>query len=298
VSTPIATTLADRFAWGSRTFVMGIVNVTPDSFSGDGVMRGPDWIAAAVAQAKGFVADGADILDIGGESTRPGGKPVAAEEEIARVVPAIRAIAGALPGVAISVDTFKAEVAEAALEAGAAIVNDVWGLGADPLLGGVIARRGAGVVLMHNRSTPLDPALDARLGGRFASAGYTDLVADVTRDMRAMADTALNAGIARENIVLDPGIGFGKDTAQNLALVNRLDAFKALGFPILSGPSRKSFIAYTLDLPPDERLEGTAAAVAVSIARGADIVRVHDVRAMTRVARMTDAMVRGRPPRV
>jgi dihydropteroate synthase len=288
------TTLAQRFAWGSRTYVMGIVNVTPDSFSGDGVMRGGDFVARAVAQARQFVADGADILDIGGESTRPGGKPVAAPEEIARVVPAIRAIAAALPGVALSVDTFKAAVAEAALDAGAAIVNDVWGLGADPALADVVARRGAGVVLMHNRSTPLDKAPDARLGARFAGAGYTDLIADVTRDLRAMAEAALAAGIARDNIVLDPGIGFGKDTAQNLELVNRLDAFKALGFPILSGPSRKSFIGYTLDLPPDERLEGTAAAVAISIARGADIVRVHDVRAMARVARMTDAMVRGR----
>jgi dihydropteroate synthase len=276
---------------------MGIVNVTPDSFSGDGVMRTRQWLETAVAQAKAFVADGADILDVGGESTRPGGKPVAAQEEIARVVPAIRAIAAVLPAVAISVDTFKASVAEAALDAGASIVNDVWGLGADPGIAGLIARRGAGAVLMHNRSTPLDPALDARLGGRFAGAGYADLIADVNRDLRAMAEAAMAAGIARENIVLDPGIGFGKDTAQNLELVNRLDAFKALGFPILSGPSRKSFIGYTLGLPPDERLEGTAAAVAVSIARGADIVRVHDVRAMVRVARMTDAIVRGRTAR-
>jgi dihydropteroate synthase len=278
-------TLARRFAWGRRTYVMGIVNVTPDSFSGDGVMRGADWIQAAVAQAREFVADGADILDIGGESTRPGGAPVSAKEEIARVAPAIRAIAAALPGVAISVDTFKAAVAEAAL--------DVWGLAADPDLAGVAARRGAGVVLMHNRLTPLDRALDTKLGARFAGAGYADLVADVARDLGAMADAAMASGIARDNIVLDPGIGFGKNTAQNLELVNRMDAFKALGFPILSGPSRKSFIGYTLDLPPDQRLEGTAAAVAISIARGADIVRVHDVRAMARVARMTDAMVRG-----
>jgi dihydropteroate synthase len=210
-------------------------------------------------------------------------------------VPAIRAIAAALPGVPISVDTFKAAVAEAALDAGAAIVNDIWGLGADPALAGLVARRGAGVVLMHNRSTPLDTALDARLGARFAGAGYADLIADVARALRAMAETAMAAGIARENIVLDPGIGFGKDTAQNLELVDRLDAIKALGFPVLSGPSRKSFIGYTLGLPPAERLEGTAAAVAVSIVRGADIVRVHDVRAMARVARMTDAMVRRKP---
>ena len=294
-------TLAERFAWGKRTYVMGIVNVTPDSFSGDGVMKAPaggagigeEWIARAVSQARDFVRDGADILDIGGESTRPGGSPVPASDEVARVVPPIRAIRSALPEIAISVDTFKAVTADAAIEAGADIVNDVWGLAADPDLAAVCARRRCGVILMHNRSTPQDQHLKDRLGGRFASAGYKDLIPDVTRDLRDIAQTALAAGIARGNIVLDPGIGFGKDTAQNRQLVNRLDAFKALGFPILSGPSRKSFIGYTLDLPPEDRLEGTAAAVALSIARGADIVRVHDVRAMARVARMTDAMVRG-----
>jgi len=292
------TTLADRFAWGSRTFVMGIVNVTPDSFSGDGVIRArpgddADWIARAVAQARDFVHDGADILDLGGESTRPGNAPVSAADEIRRVVPAIAAIRAALPDIAISVDTYKAATAAAALDAGADMVNDVWGLAADPALAALVARRGCGAILMHNRSTPQDPELKARLGGRFASAGYEDLIAEVTRDLEAIARTALAAGIARANIVLDPGIGFGKDTRQNCRLVDRLDAFKQLGFPILSGPSRKSFIGYTLDLPPEERLEGTAAAVALSIARGADIVRVHDVRAMARVARMTDAMVRG-----
>lgn len=291
-------TLAERFAWGTRTFIMGIVNVTPDSFSGDGVMTSgakgaDDWIARAVEQAQDFVRDGADMLDVGGESTRPGGSPVPASDEVARVVPVIRAIRAALPEVAISVDTFKAVTADAAIEAGADIVNDVWGLAADPGLAAVCARRKCGVILMHNRSTPQDQDLRARLGGRFASAGYKDLIPDVTRDLRDIAQTALAAGIQRGNIVLDPGIGFGKDTEQNRQLVNRIDAFKALGFPILSGPSRKSFIGYTLDLPPEERLEGTAAAVALSITRGADIVRVHDVRAMTRVARMTDAMVRG-----
>lgn len=290
--------LAQRFAWGKRTYVMGIVNVTPDSFSGDGVMTSDakgadDWIARAVAQARGFVADGADLLDIGGESTRPGGSPVPASDEVARVVPVIRAIRSALPDIALSIDTFKAVTADAAIEAGADIVNDVWGLAADPDLAAVCARRKCGVILMHNRSTPQDQDLRTKLGGRFASAGYKDLIADVTRDLRDIAQTALAAGIRRDNIVLDPGIGFGKDTDQNRQLVNRLDAFKQLGFPILAGPSRKSFIGYTLDLPADDRLEGTAAAVALSITRGADIVRVHDVREMARVARMTDAMVRG-----
>lgn len=291
-------TLAERFAWGKRTYVMGIVNVTADSFSGDGVLKPEatapgDWVARAVQQARDFVRDGADMLDIGGESTRPGGSPVPASVEVARVVPAIRAIRSALPEIAISVDTFKAATADAAIEAGADIVNDVWGLAADPDLAAVCARRRCGVILMHNRSTPQDPNLKDRLGGRFASAGYNDLIPDVTRDLRDIAQTALAAGIRRADIVLDPGIGFGKDTEQNRQLVNRLDAFKTLGFPILAGPSRKSFIGYTLDLPPEDRLEGTAAAVALSIARGADIVRVHDVREMTRVARMTDAMVRG-----
>jgi dihydropteroate synthase len=299
----IARTLAERFAWGKRSYVMGIVNVTPDSFSGDGVLKSDargadDWIARAVAQAQGFVRDGADMLDIGGESTRPGGTPVPASDEVARVVPVIRAIRAALPDIALSIDTFKAVTADAAIEAGADIVNDVWGLAADPDLAAVCARRKCGVILMHNRSTPQDQDLKDRLladrlGGRFASAGYKDLIPDVTRDLRDIAQTALAAGIARGNIVLDPGIGFGKDTDQNRQLVNRLDAFKALGFPILAGPSRKSFIGYTLDLPPQDRLEGTAAAVALSITRGADIVRVHDVREMARVARMTDAMVRG-----
>lgn len=291
-------TLSDRFAWGSRSFVMGIVNVTPDSFSGDGVVRaGGDWLDAAVAQARRFVADGADIIDIGGESTRPGAAPVAVEDEIARVAPAVLAVARALPGTAISVDTFKARVAEAALDAGAAIVNDVWALGADPDMAGLVARRGAGVVLMHNRSTPpeavrADPVQAERLGRRYTGASYGELIGDVKRELAAMAGAALAAGIARGNIVLDPGIGFGKGTQQNLELIDRFNEFRALGYPLLSGPSRKSFIGYTLDLPPDQRVEGTAAAVAISIARGADIVRVHDVREMTRVARMTDAIVR------
>ncbi len=285
--------LSDRFAWGSRSFVMGILNVTPDSFSGDGVVRaGGGWLDLAVAQARRFAADGADIIDIGGESTRPGAAPVPVEDEIARVAPAVLAVARALPGIAISVDTFKARVAEAALDAGAMIVNDVWALGADPDMAGLVARRGAGVVLMHNRSTPADSGQAERLGKRYTGARYGELIGDVKRELAVMAEAALGAGIARGNVVLDPGIGFGKDTQQNLELIDRFNEFRALGYPLLSGPSRKSFIGYTLDLPPDQRVEGTAAAVAISIARGADIVRVHDVREMVRVARMTDAIVR------
>lgn len=285
-------TLAERFRWGSRTFVMGILNVTPDSFSGDGLMRGDGWLDAVLAQARRFAADGADILDVGGESTRPGAEAVSAAAESARVVPAIGAVAKALPDMPISVDTWKSAVAEAALDAGASIVNDVWALRADPALAALVAKRGCGLVLMHNRLTPADPEVKARLGVRFKGSVYGDLIGEVKAELKEAVATALSAGVARENLVLDPGIGFGKNREQSLALIDRMAAFKELGFPLLSGPSRKSFIGYTLDLPAEDRIEGTAAAVALSIARGADIVRVHDVRVMARVARMTDAIVR------
>lgn len=281
--------LAERFAWGRRTYVMGVVNVTRDSFSGDGVLGAPDFVEAAVELALGMVADGADILDVGGESTRPGADPVTAAEELRRVVPVIAALA-ARTEAPISVDTSKAEVAAAALDAGAAMVNDVWGLGRDPALAPLLARRGAPVVLVHNRGSQAN--VDTRLGGRYPGATYDDLLEDVARELTALASAAEAAGIAADQIILDPGIGFGKTVAQSLELVDRLDRFRALGHPILIGPSRKSFIGYTLDLPPEQRLEGTAAAVAIGIARGADIVRVHDVRAMARVARMTDAILR------
>ncbi len=283
--------LAERFSWGRRTYVMGVVNVTPDSFSRDGVLTAPDFVEAAVAKAIAFVADGADILDVGGESTRPGADPVAAAEELRRVVPVIAALA-ARTETPISVDTSKAEVAAAALDAGAAMVNDVWGLGRDPALAPLLARRGAPVVLVHNRGRRRQAKVDARLGGRYLGTAYDDLLEDVAGELAALASAAQAAGIAADQIILDPGIGFGKTVAQSLELVDRLDRFKALGHPILIGPSRKSFIGYTLDLPPEERLEGTAVAVASGIARGADIVRVHDVRAMARVARMADAILR------
>ena len=284
--------LADRFDWGSRTYVMGILNVTPDSFSGDGLRPDEsDFLARTLAQARDFVSEGADILDVGGESTRPGSTPVGAEEETARILPVIEGIVQEFPDTVISIDTFKAEVAAAALDAGAHIVNDVWGLKADPEMGPMAAARGAPVILMHNRSQPNEVLMD-RLGGSYVGPHYDNLLNDVAREMGELAEGALGAGIAREQIVLDPGIGFGKTIQQNMALINHLDRFKALGYRILSGPSRKSFIGRILDLPPDERLEGTAAAVALSIVRGADIVRVHDTRAMVRVARMMDAMLR------
>lgn len=281
--------------WGERTYVMGILNATPDSFSGDGLWASAEGLDLAVAQAVQMVTGGADVLDIGGESTRPGSTPVSAAEELARVVPMVAAVRTAVD-VPISVDTYRAEVAGAALDAGADWVNDVWGLRMDPLMAGLVASRGCSVVIMHNRSKPKDVVQEARLGGRYAGVAYDDLIADVCRELLESVDLALAAGVRAEQIILDPGVGFGKTVAQNLQLIDELDAIKALGYPILLGPSRKSFIGYTLDLPPEDRVEGTAATVAIGIDRGADIVRVHDVRAMTRVARMTDVIVRRETP--
>ena len=289
--TGMSLSLRERFDWGARTYVMGILNVTPDSFSGDGLIQGSDWVARAVEQGMAQVAEGAQILDVGGESTRPGATPIPADEEIRRVVPVIEGLV-ARTEVPVSIDTSKAEVARAALDAGAGILNDVWGFRLDPELGALAAERRCPVILMHNRSRPQDARFEERLGGRYVGARYDDLLEDVAREMMELAEGAMAAGVAREQIVLDPGIGFGKTVEQNLTLLRRFDRFKALSFPILCGPSRKSFIGYTLDLPPEERVEGTAAAVAIAIARGADIVRVHDVKPMARVARMCDAILR------
>jgi len=280
----------------TRTYVMGIINVTPDSFSGDGVAvgTGEKLVERAVEQAHRFVEQGADILDIGGESTRPGSKPVTADEEVSRLIPAIQAIRSEIGDVVISADTYRADVAELALDAGANWVNDVWGLRMDPDMAGLIARRGCPIVIMHNRSKPKDVAQETRLGGRYVGVAYGDLLGDIKAELTEQIAVALAAGVRHEQIIIDPGIGFGKTVEQNLELLDRLDELKTLGYPILSGPSRKSFIGYTLDLPPDKRMEGTAAAVAISIDRGADIVRVHDVAEIVRVARMTDAIVRRR----
>jgi dihydropteroate synthase len=279
------------FEWDERTYVMGILNLTPDSFSGDGMLNDTDWLAGVLARAEYFVQDGADILDMGGESTRPGSTPVPAEEELKRVIPAIRTVRESLD-IPISVDTYRAVVAEAALDAGADWVNDVWGLRMDRHMAGLVASRGCPVVIMHNRSKPKNVAQEERLGGRYVGVDYEDVVADVARELGESVEIALNAGVQREQIILDPGIGFGKTVSQNCRLIDELNVIKALGYPVLLGPSRKSFIGYTLDLPPDERVEGTAATVAIGIDRGADIIRVHDVREMVRVARMTDRIVR------
>ena len=266
------------FVWGSRTYVMGIINTTPDSFSGDGV--GHD-VEAAVAQARQLEAWGADIVDVGGESTRPpgyyaGSEPVSSEEESSRVVPVITALAQAVR-IPISVDTSKAEVARQAVAAGASMINYVWGLRRDPEMASVAVEAEVPVVLMHNQD----------------GTEYDDLVPEVIDGLRGLMESALEAGIPEEKIVLDPGIGFGKTAEQSLDVLRRLDEFKVLGRPIMTGTSRKSSIGKVLELPIGDRVEGTAATVALSIAGGADIVRVHDVREMVRVALMSDAIVRG-----
>src|ERR1700690_1738137 len=284
------------FGWGTRTYVMGILNITPDSFSGDGLMARGNAVEGSLEQARRFVAAGATILDVGGESTRPGSEPIDVDEERRRVLPVIKALVNEFPESLISIDTYKAVIAEEALQAGAHWVNDVWSLRADPKLRGVVAGAGCAVILMHNRSSPASVEMRTQLGSAYVGAEYSDLIEDVKRELMESVTLARKAGIPDEHIILDPGIGFGKKVEHNLELINRLDEIRSLGFPVLLGPSRKSFIGYTLDLPADQRLEGTAAAVAVGIVRGADLVRVHDVEFMTRIAKMTDALVRkGKP---
>ena len=271
----------EPLVWGRRTYVMGIINVTPDSFSGDGL--GTD-LPAIVEQALRFQEEGADFLDVGGESTRPGHEPISVEEELQRLIPALEAIVASarLP---VSVDTYKSEVARRALDSGAVIINDVWGLKTDPRIAELAAEAGARLILMHNQET----------------RQYRDLLPDIFASLRHSVEQAHRAGVPRENIILDPGIGFGKTPDHNLEILDRLDEFKNLGYqtmdyPLLIGTSRKSTIGLVLDLPVDQRVEGTAATVALSIARGADIVRVHDVKEMVRVCHMSDAIIRGWRP--
>ena len=266
------------FDWGSKTYVMGVINVTPDSFSGDGI--GSD-VEAAIRMAKSFQDWGADIVDVGGESTRPssiyaGAAPASEEVELARVLPVVEALEAEVD-IPVSIDTYKASVAEKAVAAGADMVNDVWGFSRDPDMSRVAADTGVPVVLMHNQD----------------HTRYADLVPDVISRLRWLMDQAVDAGVASEKIVLDPGMGFGKTAEHNLEILRRLEELRALDRPLLVGMSRKSTIGYVLDLPVEDRVEGTAATVALSIANGADIVRVHDVKEMVRVARMSDAVVRG-----
>jgi len=290
---PASLTLHHKaFTWGARTYVMGVLNVTPDSFSGDGIIAKGDALEISLEQARSFLAAGADILDVGGESTRPGSQPLHADEELARVIPVIRGLSTKFPDAIISIDTYKAEVAEEAFKNGAHVLNDVWALRADPKLASVASQYKVPVILMHNRSNPASVQVKEQLGKAYIGAEYQNLIEDVKRELMDSVALARKAGIEEAHIILDPGIGFGKTREHNLELINRLDEIRMLGYPILLGPSRKSFIGYTLDLPPDQRVEGTAATIAIGIARGADIVRVHDVTEMARVAKMTDAIVR------
>jgi len=264
-----------EFRWGERTYVMGVINLSPDSFSGDGLSN----IQAAQAQARRFIAEGADIIDIGGESTRPDSQPVSIDEELRRVIPAIERLAGELPA-PISIDTYKSAVAIRALVAGASMINDVWGLKQDQRLAQIAADAGVPIILASNqRDEPCQH----------------DIIAEVISSLKRSITLAKEAGVAEQDIIIDPGIGFGKSLEQNLEIIRRLAELKSLGKPILLGTSRKSVIGLVLELPPDQRLEGTAATVAIGIAHGADIIRVHDVGQMVRVCRMSDAIIRGKP---
>jgi len=266
---------------GQRTVVMGVLNVTPDSFYDGGRYFDPE---AACRRALEMIEEGADVIDVGGESTRPGAEPVPAEEEIRRVVPVIQRLAGSVK-TPISVDTYKARVAEAALKAGAAIVNDVTGLQKDPEMASVAAAYGAAVVVMHSKGDPRTMQLNPT---------YRDVVREVKEYLERGCERAIRAGVPEDRIWIDPGIGFGKTVEHNLTLLRSLRELRTLGFPILVGTSNKSVIGHVLGVPVSQRLEGTAATVAAAIAYGADGVRVHDVRVMRMVSDMTDAVVRGR----
>lgn len=258
-----------RFAWGSRVYVMGIVNVTPDSFSGDGTTD-PE---AAAARALRLIEDGADMIDLGGESTRPGHEPVAAEVELARVLPVLRRLRGRA-AVPISIDTWKLEVAEAAVAEGATMVNDVWGLQRTPGLAALAARHRLGLVLMHNRQ----------------GTDYADLLGEIGESLAGSLRTAVEAGVPRERVILDPGIGFGKTAVQNLEVLRRLDELAAPGQPLLVGVSRKSYLGRVFGQPLAERLPGTIASVTAAVLRGADVVRVHDVAEVVRAVRVAEAL--------
>lgn len=273
-----------EFRWGERTYVMGIINVSPDSFSGDGL----SGLEPALIQAQRMAEEGADILDIGGESTRPGSEPVSVNEELRRVIPAIEQIASRV-NVPVSIDSYKYEVVRRALDAGAAVINDQWGLKKDPRLAGLAGERGIPIILMSNQRDK--GGYDA--GIERDTAYYGDTMTEVIASLRGSVERAREYGVPEENIIIDPGLGFGKTWRYDLEIIRRLEELKALGKPVLLGPSRKSFIKMILNLPAAERVEGTAAAVAIGISRGADMVRVHDVRQMVRVCRVSDAIMRG-----
>lgn len=260
------------YDWNAKTWIMGILNVTPDSFSDGGKFNQTEY---AVAHAKEMVANGADIIDIGGESNRPGHEPVSLEQELARVVPIIEALRTELPDVPISIDTYKAKVAEEAVKAGADIINDIWGAKQEPAIAEVAAKYQVPIILMHNRT----------------DKNYEHLMSDIASDIRESIAIAKEAGVTDAQIILDPGIGFAKTYEQNLEVMRKLDTFTALGYPVLLGTSRKSMIGNALDLPVTERMEGTGATVCLGIEKGCQIMRVHDVKEMSRMAKMMDIML-------
>jgi dihydropteroate synthase len=257
--------------FSDKTLIMGILNVTPDSFSDGGKYN---HLENAVTHAKQMIADGADILDIGGESTRPGHERISDEEEINRVVPAIDAISREIQ-VPISIDTYKSKVAKSAVDAGAAIINDIWGAKEDPEIADVAAETGVPIILMHNRN----------------DRNYSNFIRDVLNDLYESITIAKKAGVSDEQIILDPGIGFAKDLKENLEMMRHLDTIVSLGYPVLLGTSKKSMIGGVLDLPVSERTEGTGATVCYGIQKGCQIVRIHDVKEMSRMAKMMDAMM-------
>ncbi|MBO8178353.1 MAG: dihydropteroate synthase [Bacillus sp. (in: Bacteria)] len=257
--------------YSNKTLIMGILNVTPDSFSDGGHYT---TIEKAVEHAKQLVEDGADIIDIGGESTRPGHEPVPLEEELRRVIPVVEAVSKAVD-VPISIDTYKAETAKQAIEAGAHIINDVWGAKKEPEIAKVAAEYGVPIILMHNR----------------INRDYSSFIRDVIQDVYESIFIAKQAGVTDEQIILDPGIGFAKDVKQNIEMMQHLDVLVSLGYPVLLGTSRKSMIGKILDLPVNERVEGTGATVCYGIQKGCQIVRVHDVKEISRMTKMMDVLV-------
>ncbi|MGB1361185.1 MAG: dihydropteroate synthase [Alphaproteobacteria bacterium] len=271
------------------TKIMGIINTTPDSFSADGTKSD---ISNSLKQAEEFIKYGADILDIGGESTRPGADFVDATEEINRTAPIIKAIRTEFPNIDISIDTYKAPVAESAIENGANIINDVWGGTMDEFILKVAKDNDTPICLMHNKSKPKDIEIDAKLGGSYNAPVYNDFIPDLLNELNELANNAINAGVKKEKIILDPGVGFGKTTEQNMQIINNLDKIKSLGYPVLLGASRKSFIGQALDLDVGERLEGTMATSVIGAMYGVDIVRVHDVKENSRIVKMTTEILK------
>jgi dihydropteroate synthase len=260
-----------RLDFSKKTYVMGILNITPDSFSDGGRFN---HIDEAVEHAKEMAANGADIIDIGGESTRPGFAAVSLDEELSRVIPVIKAVAEQV-NVPISIDTYKAEVAKQALEAGAHIINDIWGAKADPEMPRVAAESGAPIILMHNRK----------------DRNYSSFVRDCITDLFESISLVKNAGVKDEKIILDPGIGFAKDYQENILMMQNLDKLVMLGYPVLLGTSRKTMIGQALNQPVDQRMEGTGATVCYGIQKGCQMIRIHDVKEMSRMAKMMDVLM-------